>query len=700
MKIRKYCFAVISLCILVFLILLYPVDFFQKGFYCNVIDYEKLNVQDFRGYWNLSEGDYQLQFMPMARHFAGFEINLINLPEDSKGTLVINTFSSDEQLVDSVEVDLAKVSAAQWYVVKTDGKYKKGDTYRLEISAVNYEMAPYLQFVHKDYLQDENLGNELLIGYGYTQSIFSTYEKVFLGLGVCIIWVFLFGELFLKGRKKECWRTVSIYMGLVFLLSIAYAENSFDNSNTMFDTYQKNSEALVTSMITAEEKGVATGKWGLGIWSDAAGERFSYPAGVTLNYGEWDCGYNVNEPKIAVIDTAYNRRMASVGNSVVFENGDSAIITEIVSFKDDKEWLILSLDTAETLSVYKNGEIDTIKYCEAGKYYDGELSSYNSQYGLQGKIFRHIARLLEENSTEWMNLLCAILAACVFALITLLIYKKYSLLLAGCFYFTFLLSPWIVAVARNLYWVEFTWFLPMAVGLVCSLSIEKKSVRVFCYFCAFVTVAVKCLCGYEYITTIMMSMIAFLLVDFVVAISRKEKAKCMKVLITIFMLGCSALAAFFAVLLFHSYMLGEGSISLGFKYVLENLIQRRVGGGDLNSFSENYWVVENGSAWQALKKFFHMETQIVVGIDGNLFPLLCLSPVLIFCYDYFQKKNNIELVALYCVFFVACISWFVLAKSHSLAHGTLNWQMWYFGFVQICFYIILEWITHIKRESK
>ena len=52
--------------------------------------------------------------------------------------------------------------------------------------------------------------------------------------------------------------------------------------------------------------------------------------------------------------------------------------------------------------------------------------------------------------------------ALVLALITVLVGRKYNVLLGLCFGFTFLLSPWIVNFSNSVYWVEVTWFLPCA----------------------------------------------------------------------------------------------------------------------------------------------------------------------------------------------------------------------------------------------
>ena len=43
----------------------------------------------------------------------------------------------------------------------------------------------------------------------------------------------------------------------------------------------------------------------------------------------------------------------------------------------------------------------------------------------------------------------------------------------------------------------------------------------------------------------------------------------------------------------------------------------------------------------------------------------------------------------YTVSFLATISWFVLAKAHSYIHTHMNYVLWYFGFVQVCLYILI-----------
>jgi len=47
-------------------------------------------------------------------------------------------------------------------------------------------------------------------------------------------------------------------------------------------------------------------------------------------------------------------------------------------------------------------------------------------------------------------------------------------------------------------------------------------------------------------------------------------------------------------------------------------------------------------------------------------------------------------VTMYLVFLMATLSWLILAEGHSVIHGFLNSVLWYFGFVQICLYMIID----------
>ena len=105
---------------------------------------------------------------------------------------------------------------------------------------------------------------------------------------------------------------------------------------------------------------------------------------------------------------------------------------------------------------------------------------------------------------------------------------------------------------------------------------------------------------------------------------------------------------------------------------------------------DNLWPSMNASVWEVVCKYFHFSTEIITGIPGSLFIVMVIIPIMVFVHDYSVKSISIENVALYIITFITSISWLVLAKSHSYIHTHISYVLWYFGFVQVCFYIILN----------
>ena len=690
MNIKKRGFIIASMILLVLLILIGPADFFAHGFYCDVVEYYNIDEEGFIGYADVSQNVYETTFAPVEKHFAGFEIFFEDIPDTTDGILILSTYREDGELIESRKVNINDISSQTWYAVYTNGHYTKNTEYQLVINTENCTAPLRLTLVDNDYLSEESLGNNLLIGYAYSESTFTNAEKVLIILLLSAIWIMVFGEIFLNAPfKRKYTRLAALALGMTAILAWNYMFNSFDVENQeMFEYFQDDSDSLVTGAIEADRAGVEQ-VYGLGSYYVASG---IYGSHTSFAYNEeWIHGYSKTEPQIKISANPYTELFAETGTIVQFENGDSFAVTEVVNSDGN---YILTLNSPTPLNYYKYGDIDkaSFYYLEDGipkQYPPGQLDSYISQYGLQGKIFQEVTKFMDdEHYEENLELLCSILTAIVLCMIIILSAVKYNFLFAVCFGVTFLLSPWIVNFAGSVYWVEFTWFFPMLIGLICSIWINNRYVKVACCIAAFITIAVKSLCGYEYITTVMLGLIAFLLIDCGMAIIKKDKERKVCLLRMIFTLGVIALAAFSFAICIHALLRGEGNLLNGIKGIIKNDVLRRVGGGSMNDFDAVYWPSLNASVWEVIRRYFHFSTDIIAGLDANLFPMLCLIPIIIFIYDYIRGQINLEEVMMYVVFFVTGMSWFVLGKGHSYVHVLMNYVMWYFGFVQCCFYII------------
>jgi len=695
---KKIGIVISTLIMMLIMVLVGPVDIFTHGYFCEEIECGQIAMEDLLGNIDLANQEYEVVFSPKDKHFAGFEIYLINQPDGNTGNLNMEIFDEDDKKIDTIQVDLSKVHAAIWYKVYTNVNFSKDKNYILKIKADKCNTIPYLQLVQEDYLPDETVEGNILLSYAYEKPTFTFQNKLIIFIFVISIWLFIISQL-TDVKVKKLWQLVAGVCFMAGILTWNYMYNSMDNQNKSFEEFQADSETLVAGVIYAEENGVYFEKddeqgFGMGRYYDLKGKLTSYNKNYITD-DNWLQGYSRTESAIAVDSNICSEVVAVTGNYILFENEE---VYQITNVENEGSNIVIYLNAKKILTSAKNGNLDKIQFYDANlqPLAKGRVTAYKSQYGLNGKIFRHMARYMgDEHEISTLNLVCSMLTAAVFSLIVLLLSYKYNKLMAGCFFVVFWLSPWIVNFARNLYWVEFTWFVPMLVGLFCAWRIDDRKCRLISYAAAFVSIFIKCLCGYEYLSAIMLGLISFLSVDMFTCAVKKDKEKSILLLRTIIIIGVIALIGFIAAVCVHAPLKGNGSIIEGIKNIFEQDVLRRTVGGDLNGFDEKDWSSLNASVWETYSKYFHFNTEVIAGITGNLFPILCIIPLSIFGYDYSKKNLNIELLAMYVMFFLTAVSWFFLAKGHSYEHTHMNYVLWYFGFIQICIYIIVNKITTV-----
>ena len=241
----------------------------------------------------------------------------------------------------------------------------------------------------------------------------------------------------------------------------------------------------------------------------------------------------------------------------------------------------------------------------------------------------------------------------------------------------------------------------MLCGLICSYKKDNTQIGVFCYISAFLLIFLKSLCGYEYLTTLCISLVAFPLMDFFVALINKDKQSLRQSFFNVVGLGLCAVVGFCLAFLIHTYFLGNNSIPAGLIKQKSNAI-RRFSGTNLSESIATLWGREFeaiiAGRFETFLMYFKWHTEIITGIPGNLFYMLYLLPILCFILDFKDNKLDIRFPILYLITFLAPASWFFIMKDHSYVHTHLNFILWYFGFVQLCFYIIIKKVFEfIKR---
>ena len=503
-------------------------------------------------------------------------------------------------------------------------------------------------------------------------------------------------ERLLQNKKVS---TMIILLLAILFMAITNYTKLFQGGDKITRALYWNSENLVYNAMVMNYQNDEPSAYGL---SDMYPYNGTYEGGLTDETLKFFYGYCETEKLIAVSDNEATRNEYVVGNTMIFFNGDKA---EVVDVYSENGYLFVKYDADKVYSWVEQGDL---KYLVIYNNVDGCYMqmgtgmAYESQIGLQGKVFSLFStdNTINQMSTLYKLILAAVYAT-VISLICYAIYRKYNIKFAVVFYMVSLLAPWMIGYSTNLYWVEFTWFLPMLAGIYCANHIECKRDRILSYVAVMITIAIKSACGYEYISTIMLSSIVFLLTDFTIALlERKDNAKIKRLFWTIFWMGIFALAGFAIALLYHAYLRGAGNIPNGLKSIYLYDVLRRTLGGDPNMFQDVYADSLNASILRVLIRYVIFETPLIWGVPGIFFiPLAAISFVAL-VYNVWKENGNKDVLVLYVWMGIASVSWFVLGKSHSYIHTEMNFVMWYFGYMQIVFYVIIEIIWHGMKKLK
>ena len=367
-------------------------------------------------------------------------------------------------------------------------------------------------------------------------------------------------------------------------------------------------------------------------------------------------------------------------------------------FQQDSEELALSMVVAGMhnfdignrifgLGWMQSSEGNALYVYSKPELYENSITERPQQIGIQGWAFYYLAKLGIPRPLSALRLGCCLALALVLSLISYEIMIRYGKLFAAVFLIVSASSLWLANFAPNLYWVTFTWFIPMLLGLICINNLEKRK---WIYPLVFLAIFIKAACGYEYITVVMSNSIVFLFAEWLYAINRdKEQAKLL--FRTVFMFSLMAMLGFTFAFLINAYMRGAGDIKSGISAIYENDVLRRTFGDAANFDYPALQEALNASIMDVIIIYL---TKTVTGIIALA---VVIATMAIFIYERALRKTPVSLeFLLTSIAFFCCISWFVLGKSHSYNHTHMAYVMWYMGFIQIGSYNILNWI--IKKE--
>ena len=473
---------------------------------------------------------------------------------------------------------------------------------------------------------------------------------------------------------------------LLFLIMVITLYTGFSTYDSHF---QADSETLVTGRLRGELENLPAGKYPLTRYQNIYGNMKDYNV---KGYSDDEClsGYFKKESAFLLPNDYHNKEIIEKAVSIKDINDKEYKIRDFIK---SGNYVRVNLLTDDILTEANNGKIENLKFIDqtGTPLVSSRLYDYNAQFGLQGIVFLKSApsNLSFEKYVSKSHKVCMAILAVILAMICYLLYAKYNLLLAACFYVTFLTSPWIINFSPNLYWVEFTWFIPMLIGLWATTTDISWKYRFAVYATGLLAITIKCLCGYEYISTIILGMVLFPLIEAYALWKKQEKETSYKFIRLTIGLCFIGVVGFAIAMAMHGYVRGDGDIAAGIQSIYQHDVLRRTWNTDINSFGDKFAPSLSASLFTVLGKYLTFRTTVVLGIPGKLFLCFALSPIVLKIYYWNIHKSvpyGAEVWALYVFSFLATVSWLVLAKSHSFVHTHMNYVLWYFGFVQCCLY--------------
>lgn len=152
---------------------------------------------------------------------------------------------------------------------------------------------------------------------------------------------------------------------------------------------------------------------------------------------------------------------------------------------------------------------------------------------------------------------------------------------------------------------------------------------------------IKSLCGYEYITTVMLGGIEFFLIEIILAMFSKDKKKLLSYLKNTFFLGIFSISGFMIAFTLHSMLRGDGDIISGILTIIKEDAMRRTFSIGVENSALNDIALESieASVFTVLTKYFNFKTEIILGIPGELFKFLTFMPILFGIYNFYKKKD-------------------------------------------------------------
>ncbi len=346
------------------------------------------------------------------------------------------------------------------------------------------------------------------------------------------------------------------------------------------------------------------------------------------------------------------------------------------------------------------------------------FSPYTSTPGIQGYVWSFIYSIFDNielknsqthlKNLKPLNLICSFLSALVILILSFLLGKIFGKLFGVVFLFSMFLSPWVTNFAHHTFYNLFLWLTPSIFGFWIFLYLQNNTYKIhkkaifllaFAYFASMFIVS---LTHYHYLTSVVLfSLAPFLLTPFLRQTNLCNPKISTKIALKFFVaLFVLAVLSTLIVLVIHGFIRGSGDLLEGLKIMYEKDFLRRMVGGSAENFVIDYAPSLNANIFEVILKYLNWSSPIIVGLDfkGNFYVLLIVNILLLFFT--FKGTQRKLLIAMFSVFALPALSWFIFGKAQSYIHTHINFILWYFGFIAVLLYVPILALVQRYNTSK
>lgn len=321
-----------------------------------------------------------------------------------------------------------------------------------------------------------------------------------------------------------------------------------------------------------------------------------------------------------------------------------------------------------------------------------DFQAYTHQTGLQGWAFGVLNKVLSvfEDRGEAREIILYNINSMLFYMATLLVclavWRAWGPLSALAWLCTVVFAPWPQRGMKDLYWCLWTWLLPALAGLLlCAVTRRRGKTPWWCYLLVFAACMVRCMCGFEFITTfLILCEIPLCYAAAKAYFVRRDPHGALVWLGRTVGAGVSALGGVTAALAlwFAQEWLCFGSAADAWQNMTRAVTDR---------VSLTDGAVRDVNVPQVLAQYFRESTEPLLQLGPVsvtawqllLFALLVGAVSVVVCLRRGTAAQLVPPCIVWGLGLAAPASWMVLSKAHAAIHTHLVPMLWHFAFVPI-----------------